>query len=62
MISPQKWLAQEDKCELSELNTKIPRKRQYLPHYYSNKSFKNTVMNRALPSGHGESLEIKLFI
>ena len=35
-------------------------KRQYLPHYLSDKGFKGTVVNQALPSLHGGSVEITL--
>ena len=32
--------------------------RQYLPHYWSDTDFKSTVLNRAMQSLHGGSLEI----
>ena len=35
-------------------------KRQYLPHYWSDKSFKGTVVNQALPFLHGGSLTVSL--
>ena len=35
-------------------------KRQYLPHYFTYKGFKGTVVNQALPSLHGGSVEITL--
>ena len=37
-------------------------KRQYLPHYWSVKYFKGTVVNREMPSLHGGSLEITLSV
>ena len=36
------------------------KKRQYIQHYWTNKGFKGTVVNLALPSLHGGSLEITL--
>ena len=40
----------------------LSKKRQYLPHFLSDKSFKDTVLNRALPSLHRGSLEITLTV
>ena len=33
-----------------------PKKRQYLPHYWSDKGFNRTVLNQVLPPFRGESL------
>ena len=54
-LGQQIMYLQENLLELSELNTL--EKRQYLPHYWSDKGFKVTVVNRTLPSVHGGSLE-----
>ena len=38
------------------------KKRHYLQHYWSDKGFKSTFVNRVLPSLHGGSLEITLTV
>ena len=50
---------QEKKWELSEINLE---KRRYLSHYRSQKGFKGTVVNQALPSLHEGSLENTLTV
>ena len=38
-----------------------PEKRQYLPHYWSDKGFNGTFERRALPSLHGGSVKITVY-
>ena len=49
----------ENIWELTELNSF---KRRYFPHYRTDKYFKGTVVNRALPSLHERSLKITLTV
>ena len=48
--------------KLTEINTFRFRKKLYLPHFWSYQGCKGTVVNRALPCLHGESLEITLTV
>ena len=54
------FLLQENFQELSELNTL--EKRPYLPHYWSDKGFKDRSLNRKMPSLHEGSLEKTLTV
>ena len=56
------FLPQENIQELSKINTLNLVKRQYLPHFLSDKDFKGTVMNRILQSFYGGLLEIRLTV
>ena len=59
-LGQQIMYLQENLLELSELNTL--EKRQYLPHYWSDKGFKVTVVNRTLPSAHEGHLKKTLTV
>jgi len=48
------FLLQESILVASKISTE---KRQYLPHYLSNKGFKGTVVNRKFPILHGGLVE-----
>ena len=61
MVSLQKLSKQENIWKLSKLNTFNP-KNHYIPHYWSDKDFKVTVVNRALSSFHGGSLEVTFLV
>ena len=45
-----------------EINSLKKQKPCYLIHTYSDKAFKNIVVNRTMPSLHGESLKITLSV
>ena len=47
---------------MEKLNILESGQRQFLPHFLSDLSFKGTVVNRALLSFHGGSLEITLTV
>ena len=54
------FLMQKNIKKLSELNTINLEKRQNISHYWLKIGFNDSVLIRALPSLHGESLNIML--
>ena len=58
-VSLQKWsFLLQEKIRRINTNKHYSEKRQYLPYFWSENGFKGTVVNLALPSLHGGSLEI----
>ena len=64
VVSLQKWFIHiyYRNTKLSELNTFNLEKWKYLPHHWSDKDFKGNIVNRALQSLPGGSLEITLTV
>ena len=60
VVSPQKWLANfQSGKHVGNVRIKhfqIKKKRQYPPHYWSDKGLKGTIVNQAFPFLHGGSL------
>ena len=64
VVSLQKWLAHFFFAGKIQKISQVLNleNRQYLPHYWLDKGFKGTFLNRALPSLHGGSLWIMLTV